>query len=134
VKPRLEAEAEADPDRELHQEATRRWLMAGEQGATVSRAVTAARRAVSLARTETERYDAALWLACIDCDAGHHREELRLAQRLVEWRPKSRASWGALRRAANCNGRWVLAERADAALRAVEGASPTQRRGSGSEF
>jgi hypothetical protein len=121
VKPKLEAEAEADPDRVFCQESERRRLMATDEGETVGRAAEAARRAVWLARDSDEQYQATLWMAAIECDAGHHREELRLTQRLVEWQPRNPGSWAALRRAAHCNGRGDLEQRAAAILTRVAG-------------
>ena len=52
-----------------------------------------------------ETYEATLWLALIECDVADHKAELRHARRLVALQPRNPNSWGALRRAARCNGR-----------------------------
>jgi hypothetical protein len=124
VKPALEAEAEADPGGAPYQESTRRRLMATQEGPTLRRAAGAARRALSLARAPEERFQATVWLACIECDRGHHGEELRLARSLRELRPGSAESLVALRRAARCNGLSRVAWQADQALRTLRGAPP----------
>jgi hypothetical protein len=99
----------------------RRQLLARDRGGDLRRARQAARQAAALARTPREAYQAALLLACLDCDAGDHQAELKQARRMMALQPHCQASLGALRHAAWCNGLEPLARQATAALRALEG-------------
>jgi hypothetical protein len=117
VKPTLEALSAERPDAPPGlEEACRRRLMTCDRTGDLSRASVAARQAASRAKTPEERYEAEVWLALIECDRGHHRTELQHAQRLVRLQPGNSMSWGALRRAARCNGHERLARRADVRL------------------
>ena len=101
----------------LSPEAYRRVLI----GRTMElpRALDAVERAARLATTREERYEAALLLSRLDCDAGYHDRELVAARKLISLAPTSPVSLRALHRAARCNRLVALARQADAALVAV---------------
>lgn len=122
IKPELEALAASDPD--TADAGRRQRLMERDQGGQLHRARAAAVRAVRTARSPEEAYEATLWLALIECDAGDHETELRHARRLVALQPRNPDSWGALRRAARCNGRGDLVQQAEVALEEM-GTFPT---------
>ena len=114
VKPELEALAAWDPGAAPGvEEDWRCQLMARDLHGRLREAQTAAWRAVLLARTPVEEHRAREWLAIIECDRGQHREELEQAWRLVALQPGNAESWGALRRAARCNGLSPVARKAD---------------------
>jgi hypothetical protein len=100
----------------LDQEHFRRQLMAADPGGHLRRALEAGERAAALARTPEEAYAAALLLARLECDAGHHPEELRQARKLMALQPHDWLSLLALRRAAFCNEMPSLALRASEEL------------------
>jgi hypothetical protein len=100
----------------LDQEHFRRQLMAADPGGHLRRALVTGERAAALARTPEEAYAAALLLARLECDAGHHQEELRQARKLMALQPHDWLSLLALRRAAFCNQMPSLALRANAEL------------------
>src|SRR5436190_850733 len=77
-------------------------------------------RAAALARTPEEQYRSVELLARLECDAGHHREALRLAHTLLALRPRDERAWIALRHAAWCNHLEPLAQRASLAIKALE--------------
>jgi hypothetical protein len=86
------------------QEAWWRQLMAHDRSGYLRRARAAAQHAAALARTRDEKCHAALVLTRLECYAGHHREELRLARRLIAMQPGDESALQALRRAEVCNG------------------------------
>jgi hypothetical protein len=120
IKPELDAQA-ADPYSTDPEGGRRQRLTAQDRGGYLRRAEEAARRAVVLAKSPQETYEATLWLALLECDRGHHRAELQHTRRLVVLQPRNPASWGALRRAAECNGLGRLAHQADVAARELGG-------------
>jgi hypothetical protein len=72
-----------------------------------------------MAQTRNETYQAALLLARIDCDTGHHAEELRQARRLMALKPREMVSLTCLERAAKCNRLGPLQQRAARAIEAL---------------
>jgi hypothetical protein len=92
-----EAEA-AGSSREI----SRRQL-AFDGGGYLRAARRVARRAAALARTPEEAYRVTLLRAHLECLAGHHATELRLARRLVDLAPGDPAAWRCLRHAVTCN-------------------------------
>jgi hypothetical protein len=108
-----------DTDRE----AWRRTLMTGAPQRALGRAVAEARRATALARTVAEQSRAATVRVMIECEAGHHREELRQARRLVAIERGSGHALRVLLRAARCNGEDALAHRCVARLEATSESS-----------
>jgi hypothetical protein len=121
IKPELEAMAEANPLAGTEAARWRQSLMARDAGGHLQQAQQAASRALAQAGTPEAKYEATLWLALIQCDRGRHAQELRQVRRLVDLRPGSTTSLGALRRAARCNGMWGLARQMDEALIVAEG-------------
>jgi hypothetical protein len=121
----------------MDQERFRLQLMARDRGGNLRVALARARRAATLAQTRAEAYDSALLLARLDCEAGHHGEELVQARRLMVMAPHSPVSLLMLRRAAQCNGLLSLERRAEAAFSARtpspdQGQTRTSSKGSGS--
>ena len=115
-------------------EINRRQFIAG--AGEMRRAREAACQAVALARSRPETCRALCVLARIECDLGHHQEELRHAETVVRLGPHDPQSWSELLHAARCTGRTELERRADAALQALGGYPPvstaeSERRGSG---
>jgi hypothetical protein len=82
----------------------RRELMARDQNGDLRRALAMARRAAELARTPQETHRATLLLRALECEAGHHREELKQARRLVAMGPAREDAAAALEHARKCNG------------------------------
>jgi hypothetical protein len=123
IKPEMERLGAADPDAVAVQEGWRHRLMSRDPHGYLRQAHQAATRAVSLARSPDETYEATVWQALIECDQGRHGEELQHARRLVALQPHTALSWGTLRRAAKCNGLERLARQADQALAVVTGES-----------
>jgi hypothetical protein len=121
MKPEMEAFAETDPHAIDLQESWRQRLMAEDRGGHLRRGQETARRAVALATSPKETYEATVWLAIIECDRGDHPAELQSVRKMVMLQPKSPISWGALRRAAKCNHLWQLAQEADTAMELLEG-------------
>lgn len=116
----LEALEESDPDALSGSapEELRRLFLARTR--ELGQARSAADRAVTLARAPEEQYQATRLLARLECEAGRHGEELRLAHRLVKLRP---GDWQGLRRlqqAAVCTGDERLARMAAARLGASQ--------------
>jgi hypothetical protein len=97
-------------------EAWRRGLLAADQNGGLLRALRAARQASALASDREEASRAAELLVMLECEAGHHREELRQAQRLVALQRRNRRSLTVLLRAARCNEREPLARQVSADL------------------
>jgi hypothetical protein len=97
-------------------EAWRRGLLAADRGGLLRRSLRAARRASTLANDREEASRAAELLVMLECDAGHHRDELRQAQRLAALQRRDRRSLGVLLRAARCNGLEPLARQIAAEL------------------
>jgi hypothetical protein len=62
----------------------------------------AARRAAAIARTPEEAYRATLLRAHLECLAGHHATELRLARQLAALAPGDPAASRCLRHAVTC--------------------------------
>jgi hypothetical protein len=120
----LEARLKNEPNGMVRRatDAYRQRLAALDPGRALQRARIAARRAAALARTQDEACRATSLLARIECDAGHHREELRYARRLVALAPRRPASWDVLKHAAICIGLAKLAGRADGALKQLSAA------------
>jgi hypothetical protein len=85
------------------QEAWWRQLMVRDRSGALHRARVTARRAAALARTRDEKYHVALLLTRLECYAGHHRDELRQARRLIALHPGDPSAVQALRHAAACN-------------------------------
>lgn len=85
-------------------EALRRGLLMADHGRYLHRARAAARHAEELARQPTEAARAAELLVLIECESGHHQEELRQALRLVALEGRSHRTLAILHRAAICNG------------------------------
>jgi D-serine deaminase-like pyridoxal phosphate-dependent protein len=104
---------------EANDEAWRRTLLTTDPSRVLSRSLAAARRAASLARTPSEAGRAATLRVPLECDAGHHREELRQAKKLAAIERGSRHSLTILLRAARCNGEDRLARETAAALEAM---------------
>jgi hypothetical protein len=103
IKPNMEVLAAAAPDAIDTQGRWRQRLMARDRNGYLWQAGAAAASAVAQARSADETYEALLWLALIECGHGRHREELRVARRLVVLRPQDAAALASLRRAAQCN-------------------------------
>jgi hypothetical protein len=82
----------------------RRELMARDQSGLLRRALGCASRAAELARSPQEEYRAVRLLARLECDAGHHREELQQARRLMALAPSREDAASALVHALRCNG------------------------------
>jgi hypothetical protein len=108
-----------DPDgtENLNQEQWRRQLMAADHGGELQRALKWGRHAAALARTSNDKYAAAQLLARVECDAGHHDEELAQARKLMALRPRSLDSLMLLQRAAMCNRLEALESQTAAELR-----------------
>jgi hypothetical protein len=92
-------------------EAWWRQRMARDRSGYLRRALATARRAAALARTPKEEYHVALLLTRLECYAGHHREELRQARRLIALHPEDASAVQALRHAAACNGLGLVPQR-----------------------
>lgn len=88
----------------LDTEEWRQLLMARDHRGLMHRAQVQARQAAALARTPTEAHEAALLLARIECDMGHHQEELRQARASMALQPKNPDSLVVWHRAAFCCG------------------------------
>jgi tetratricopeptide (TPR) repeat protein len=97
-----------------------RRLLCADRGGNLHRAREAAKRAVGLAHSDSERTEGALWLALIECEAGHHDLELQAARRLVALRPRDSRALRVLQRAATCNGLTALASEIEAARQEIE--------------
>jgi hypothetical protein len=82
----------------------RRELMARDQSGYLRRALVSAHRAAELARSPQELYRATRLLFLLECEAGHHREELRQAQKLAALAPSREDARAALAHALHCNG------------------------------
>jgi hypothetical protein len=121
IKPDLEALEAADPYSVGIEEARRERLMAQDRKGYLRQAREAAARAVGLARSSEETYQANLWLALIEGDRGHYTAELQSARRLIALRPHDPISLGTLRRAAQHNGLKQLARQAEAEYNRVTG-------------
>jgi len=80
-----------------------RVLLARDAAGNLRRAREVAREALGWARTLPERYEATLLLARLECEAGRHAEELRLARKLVALQPGSSDARRMLQRARRCN-------------------------------
>lgn len=120
AKQRMEERDAATPmSGEADAEALRRTLMIADPVGDIHHALAAARRASSLARTPAEARRAATLRVMLECNTGHHREELRQAKRLAALERGSRHSLPVLLRAARCNEETALAERTTAALDAL---------------
>jgi hypothetical protein len=107
VKRQREAQLEAlspEAAEAMDTEEWRRLLAARDPGGHLRRARAAALAGLALARTPQEEYQARVWLVLIECDAGHHREELQHARRLMKLDPRNELSLLSLRHAARCNG------------------------------
>jgi hypothetical protein len=104
-------------------EAMRRRLMAQDGSGELRRALGAAAKAEAMARTPREAYQVAELEVLLQCEAGHHLQELREACRLVQLRPDSPRAWMVFRRAAICNRRAPLCRRAGSRLEALEAGS-----------
>jgi hypothetical protein len=102
-------------------EARRRAAISGT--GELRMAIRIGERAAHLATTRDDRYEAALLLSRLDCDAGLHDRELAQARILMALSPKSLTSLKALRRAAGCNHLSSLARRADTAIEALPGSA-----------
>lgn len=100
-------------------EAWRRTLLNADPTGAIDRALIAARQATELARTPEETGHATTLRVMIECDAGHHREELRQARALATLDPGSPHALTVLLRAARCNEQEVLARRTADALEAL---------------
>jgi hypothetical protein len=108
VRDQLEALEEEDPDRMDGRttDLCRRLLMARTRELLLARVEAA--RAAALARTPDEIYQTALLRAGLECDAGHHQAELRLARQLVHLKPRDTRALLALQHAAVCIGQVPL--------------------------
>jgi hypothetical protein len=84
-------------------------------------AIRSGERAAHVATTRDDRYEAAVLLSRLYCDAGLHDGELVQARRLVALSPHSLTSLKALRRAAGCNHLSSLARQTDVAIEALPG-------------
>lgn len=76
-----------------------------------------AQRALALSQSKPETYRSVRWLARIECALDHHREELRLAKKLVSLAPRDEGSLTCLAQAAKCNGLTELEKQAITALK-----------------
>jgi hypothetical protein len=94
--------------------------LSADRSGYLHRARVAGLRADALARTPVDAYRAAMCLAYLEHDAGHHQAELRQARRLMALQPRQDISLAVLQRAALCNELPALARQAEAALAAVE--------------
>jgi hypothetical protein len=108
-----------DPDGtdNLNQEQWRRQLMAADRSGELKHALKWGRHAAALARTPEDTYMAARLLDRLECDAGHHDEELAHARKLMALQPRNIESLMLLQRAAVCNHRELLAELTAAEVR-----------------
>jgi RNA polymerase sigma-70 factor, ECF subfamily len=97
-------------------EQCRRQLLAMDRSGDLRQAAAKAERAVALAQTLAETYEATMLRAVAACELGHHRAELKQAQTLMKLAPRNPVSLMYLRRAALCNGLQVLAEQATTRL------------------
>jgi hypothetical protein len=102
----------------LDGEAWRRGVLAADRTGALHHALRAARRASALASDREEASRAVELLVMLECEAGHHREELRQAHRLVELQRRNRRSLSVLLRAARCNELEPLARQISAELNA----------------
>jgi hypothetical protein len=98
----------------------RRELLAADRSGALRHAWLLAQQAAALARTPPEQYRAALVLACLSCEAGHHEVELAQVRRLMALAPRSQVSLMMLQRAAQRNGMTSLERQADAMLKALQ--------------
>jgi hypothetical protein len=111
----------------LDVESWRRRLMARDRNGDLQHARAAGQKAAALARSPDERFEAALWLGLIECDAGRHKEELKQARRMMQIRPRDLLALTAHRRAAQCNGLTSLERQAAAALKELPPSDPARR-------
>jgi hypothetical protein len=100
----------------MEAEAWRRGLLAAGRGASLHQALHDARRASVLASDREEATRAAELLVMLECEAGHHREELRQAQKLAVLQRRNGRSLTVLLRAARCNDLDRLARQVSAEL------------------
>jgi hypothetical protein len=119
VTPELEALEEKNSDNRYPSDLWRRQLMSRDRTGDLKQAWAAVQRAQTLARTPVDHYHVTVWLAKLACDRGHHQEELKYARRLIALQPRNHTSWGALMRAAECNGLERLAQAARAKVKAL---------------
>jgi hypothetical protein len=98
----------------------RQELLAADRSGALRHARLLAQQAAALAHTPQEQYRAALLLAGLSCEGGHHEVELAQVRRLMVLAPRSQVSLMMLGRAAQCNGMTPLAWQADAALKALQ--------------
>src|SRR5262245_57435163 len=108
-------------------EALRSGLLTADHGGYLHRARAAARRAAELARQPMEAARAAELRVLIECESGHHQEEMRQALRVVALEGRSQHALKILRRAAICNGDQKQAQEIEAAL-ATDEPSPASAR------
>lgn len=101
------------------EEAWRRALLDADPSRATQRALAASHRASDLARTPAEKGRAAALRVMVECEAGHHREELRQARRLARIEGSSRHALTVLLRAARCNGEDRLARATTEKLEAM---------------
>jgi hypothetical protein len=104
--------------------AGREWMatLAADRSGHLGRARRWAHQALTRARAQEERYQAILQLTRIEYDAGRHKEEFRLAEKLMAMRPVDLRSQAALVRAAYGTGD-VLPARKVAATIPISGDS-----------
>jgi hypothetical protein len=62
-------------------------------------------------------------LTHIECELGHHNQELQQARRLAMLRPGYLGALQVLRKAATCNGQQTLARQLTAKIQTLEGES-----------
>jgi hypothetical protein len=122
AKQAMEANVAALPDAgDTDDEAWRRGLMSADRKQALRRALASARQASTLARTPAEQSRAAAFRVMVECEAGHHREELRQARALAAIERGSPHALTVLLRAARCNGDEELARSTAATLEAMPG-------------
>jgi hypothetical protein len=126
----LDAQAEVNRERDLcepddgraNSEPLRRRLMA-RQGRLLDPARRLAQRAIQLAGSRQEQFEARELLAWIDGDAGRYEEEHEQALRLVALEPRNASSWLFLRRASSDTGHFRAMKQAEMKLRELTNAS-----------
>jgi hypothetical protein len=97
-------------------EAWRRGLVAADRGGVLSRALRAARRANTLVSNPEEASRVAELRVMLECEAGHHQEELRQAQKVAGLQRRNWRSLTILLRAARCNEQEELVRQLSAEL------------------
>jgi hypothetical protein len=112
-------EAEPAPFTAASREQCRRALIARDRSGDLHRARATAERALVLAQTPTETYEATVLRALLECELGHHRAELKHVRTLMMLAQRNPVSLMYLRRAALCNGLEPLAQWATRRLKAV---------------